>query len=222
MKTIKVISFSAYIEQVCSEEFNGFLFRGVSNADEHELLPTIGRISSLREASPGRVASVEKHWLKRFRLEGAALKPGNPNLWDWMVLARHHGLPVRILDWTRNPLIALFFALHESSHTKAAVYAERFKKHIDIESENNPFDVKKTGKFQPPNLSPRIASQASMFSIHPDPRKPHDSDTLLRFEISPNLVPSLRAQLRRCGIHYATVFPDLDGLAKSIMLDGQA
>lgn len=219
MKTINVISLSLYIEHVCSDEFNGFLFRGVSNANEHKLLPTIGRISSLREASLGRIASVEKHWLKRFRLEGADLAPRYSNLWDWMVLARHHGLPVRILDWTRNPLIALFFAIQENSNTKAAVYAERFTKHINIESGIDPFDVKKTGKFQPVNLSPRIAHQASMFSIHPDPRKPHDSDTLLRFEISPNLAPSLREQLRRCGIHHATIFPDLDGLAKSIRLD---
>jgi hypothetical protein len=55
-----------------------------------------------------------------------------------------------------------------------------------------------------------------MLTIHPDPTTAYDSKTLCRFEISPNLAPALKAQLRRVGITPASVLPDLDGLAKSI------
>lgn len=216
MKIIKIQSFPDYVEQVCSEVLNGYLFRGVSDAKGHLLIPSIGRHTGYQKLSLAQISNKEKHGLKRFRLEGARHVSGRPDLWTWIVLARHHGLPVRLLDWTRNPLVALYFAAWNGSGTMAAVYAEKFGKHIDIDAEPDPFSVRKVAKFQPPHSSARVAAQASMLSIHPDPRKVHDSDKLIRFDLSTKLVPYLKASLRRCGIHPATVFPDLDGLAASI------
>jgi hypothetical protein len=216
MKTQTITSFSAYIETVCSEPYNGHLFRGVSDLEAHTLIPSIGRLQKFQGVPTATITKEEKHWLKRFRLEGARHVNGNPTDWDWMVLARHHGLPVRLLDWTRNPLVALYFAVWDRSGKTAAVYADKFTNNIDIEAVNDPFSIKKVGKFQPLHTTARISAQASMLTIHPDPTTAHDSKSLCRFEISPNLAPALKAQLRRVGIQPASLFPDLDGLAKSI------
>lgn len=196
---------------------NGFVFRGVPDLRKDKLVPSIGRVAKLKGRSLAKITSEEKHLLKRFRLEVMQYVAGKPDAWEWMCLARHHGLPVRLLDWTRNPLVALYFAVWDNEGTGAVVYAERFGKHIDIEAEHDPFAVKKVGKFEPQHSVARISSQASIFTIHPDPTKPYNSPTLRCFEIPAKLVPNMKACLRRCGIHPASVFLGLSGVAKSLV-----
>ena len=216
MKNTTIRSLPDFLDQVCSDSFNGYLSRGVADVAAHKLIPSIGRLPKFHKTTAAQITAEEKHWLKRLRLEGARHVNGTPTAWDWMVLARHHGLPVRLLDWSRNPLVALYFAVWDLSGNKAAVYAEKFTTHLDIEAIPDPFSVKKVAKFQPAQTSARMAAQATMMTIHPNQKIAYTSKTLHCFQISSKLAPTLKDHLRRCGMHPATVFPDLDGLAKSI------
>lgn len=69
-----------------------------------------------------RQADVLKTLTEQFQRECgriAADLPKHEEVGAWPLLARHHGVPSPILDWTRSPYIALFFACADSRHEQS-------------------------------------------------------------------------------------------------------
>jgi hypothetical protein len=120
------------------------------------------------------------------------------------------------LDWTRNALVALYFAVEKFYDTESAVYvlkADNIKVHVPGDNET-PLMHPDFVAYSPPHISPRITAQAGLFTFHPQPFKAFDHDQITKIIIPAGIRKSLKRTLSVYGVNPKSIFPDLDGLAQ--------
>ncbi len=192
------------------------IYRGVSSVD-HKLIPTLGRINL---KSGDTYQSVERKVIKTFKERSLPFLSTIPsNNWEWLALAQHHGLPTRLLDWTRNPLVATYFSVMKESNEQSVIYIlQKNQPIVDVQNSKDPQDM--TGnpvRYIPSHVTERIIVQNGLFTFHPDtPNKEYKADELDKVIIPSNARKRLKQDLYQYSVHEASMFPGLDGLANHI------
>jgi hypothetical protein len=201
-----------------TEERGHWVFRGQADKD-FQLTPSISRT---KHTSRDRI-KFEESIFSIFRREASTYITIPPeNEWEWLALAQHHGLPTRLLDWTHNPLVALYFSVESHDNKDGILFALRSIGRVPSKTlGESPFSIKKARKYYPRIVSPRIRAQEGLFIICSNIESPLDQPLREDWSIEKLIVPAshkttIQYELFRLGIHTSSLFPDIDGLAKRI------
>ena len=210
------------------EEFFGLLpkfrerasmYRGVPD-QSYGLVPRIGRPSSRYDGKYH--PTIERAVLQRFQAMAVPYLGATPtDELDWLVLAQHHGLPTRLLDWTTNPLVGLYFAVEGNAHRgcklteHAALYVAPQPGEV-LYSAPRALEIGNITLVRPRHLSSRITAQSALFTIHPKPDEEYCPEGALKIIVKRSACGPLEYTVGEFGFHRAALFPSLDGLCDEL------
>lgn len=214
--------FQEIILNISTDQF--MLYRGQTL--DKKLLPKIARYNL------PDVEETEREMLEDFQRRSLHLidyQPGNS--WDWLALAQHHGMATRLLDWTENPLIALWFSMSPKLEDMNVDYSVVWgfnapKEDIVISTDDkDPFKGRTTKIFKPNHITKRISAQFGWFTIHksntdrefvPFEKNEEYSKRIFKVRVDSKCFKECKARLHNFGINSASMYPDIDGLAKHV------
>jgi len=206
------------------------LYRGQEK--DWDLLPKIARKGYISR----KILDREKTLMREFeRLSYPFIDSEiTHNDWNLLAIAQHHRLPTRLLDWSENPLIALWFScnadrpnnVQTSLKNPRVVWAFGVEPDevIDKKPEKGPYDQRVTRVFRPNHVTRTITVQSGWFTVHkymtekksflPLNRNSIYSKRLLKFTVSTEEIRhSLLSRLDKMGTNSFSLFPDVYGMS---------
>lgn len=218
-----------YISTIESIRPESFIFRGVSRVD-YTLQPKIARY-------PGLIG-LEAVMTDEFRRRAHRHIKDNINIeddWQLLAMAQHFGLPTRLLDWTQNSLVALYFSAANDLDSDGCVYAvdAAHIDNIDNIKENEGFKIltadlsEYEGEiflYYPSHVDERLVNQSGLFTYHKNFDKDahqYFNDAGLqthRFIIPSAQKPSIIKSLDQVGVNKRTLFPSLDSICEYLQI----
>lgn len=177
-----------------------------------------------------QLLKIESQMLEEFKGQCLPYLTINPmNEWDWLALAQHHGMATRVLDWTENPLAALWFAVRKppGDSKEGVLWALKVRNFgIANISTEDPYKCDITKIFRPNHITSKIVAQTGWFTAHRYQSEeksfvPLENNKkyvlyLTKLDIPPDAFGTLRVQLNQVGINNVVMFPEMTGLCSHI------
>ena len=200
-----------FLKSISSDE--DIIYRG--HADfEWKLIPSIGRYFT---GPWGKVVEREKKSLDEFKKRAIPYLKYTPKSdIEWLCLMQHHGCSTRLLDFTSNPLIALFFATDPSIEKDGEVIVAKYGRSYENVSNEKLFERTHDFAYFPPHITERIIGQFGSFVYSSNPIQPLSDKQIDKIHIKQDSNQPIRSELKALGISHSTLFPGLDGICKDI------
>ena len=226
-KLRRVKTLSGFIKWAAQFNNGEYLFRGVSKDSYKIEASAYRRLKTNKTAA--QLLKVNQKLIEKAKTQGHDQKNGRP-LSDLDLLAelQHFGAATCLIDFTRNALIALWFACQQSSTEEKATNGKVFavpranvgrfetvdtkmrEKNIDHFFEPNEDGTYKLYQWEPKLQNNRIIAQHSVFLFSGDPIKAADECVIMKSS-KPKILESLE---QLSDITEASMYPDFDGFAR--------
>jgi len=237
-RVVRLGSWEEYLSIISDSPYQNWAFRGQRDASA-PLFSALSRYLMTFGVDRRAWAAQEERILRIFKRKAIHFLdhvPDRDDDFQWLALMQDHGAPTRALDFSWSPYVAAFFALHHA--TKEAVI---WAWNPVANQKENKLDVRREGGFrkhflsasrsfvwmgEPYAMNRRLIAQSGTFLVpgvldksieailrgYSNPR-----DTLIKFILPAEKIrDNGMRELYRMNITEATLFPDLDGLARSL------
>lgn len=206
-----------------------FWFRGQGNS-KYVLLPSLFRYQKGMEK--------EKEVFDTFKRLSYKIAFSHKNEWELLIDMQHYSIPTRLLDWSENLGIAIFFAI--SSHVEGndiSLYIlnplelNKYSKKLGIPIvpdnsmglsyienyiKKEPFPPQYPIAVKSNSINERVIAQRGMFTVHGDNLTAIENlcpIAVEKFVISNKAIPEIKEFLEIANINEFTIFPDFYGLS---------
>jgi hypothetical protein len=243
-RVYRLESWDAFLKQITQTPYSNWAFRGERD-ERWPLYSSLSRYLQNFGVAPRAWPEQESRILRIFKRKAHQFlnQPPDPDDdFQWLALMQHHGAPTRLIDFTWSPYVAAFFALERTladgvvwAMNPARILSRHAHKPIrmDPRSKGNfrRYFLKGNQRLiwmgEPHTMNRRLIAQSGTFAVPgvldvpieeiidvPDPE-----NVMAKFILTNLVRETGMRELYRMNITYATLFPDLDGLAKSMQYE---
>lgn len=235
----RVESWEEFLGYITRAPYSNWAFRGERDA-RWPLYSSLSRYLMNFHVAPKAWPEQERRIIRIFKRKAHQFLDRPPDLDDdfqWLALMQHHGAPTRLIDFTWSPYVAAFFALERTLEDGVvwAINPARVDSSRNFQpAKTDPrapanfqrYYIKGTRRFiwmgEPHTMNQRLIAQSGTFAVPGVLDVPiedilSDNEHIMaKFVMTQAVRETGMRELYRMNITYATLFPDLDGLARSM------
>jgi len=245
LEEIHIRSWDGYQHVLSERGLDGWAFRGQAN-EQWPLYSSLSRYLREFGIHPEAWVKQEERIIRIFRRKAhhfISPLPAADDGFEWLALMQHHGAPTRLLDFTWSPYVAAFFALERATSHAAVwlIHPPRVLEAADAILEKAGIATNDSRTWTPgsfercylPNrhrfvsvgeafrMNRRLIAQSGTFAtpgVLDAPMEeivPRDAILKVRLDTARVRDAAMR-DLYLMNMTHATLFPDLDGMARSL------